>query len=160
MRKIIQHPVYGKIIYTEGFWTGKKDLAVPGHDVHQVSKRSFLVDGKSALLIGSYLGGMRLSLDGETIEISAKPKWYEFVLAILPFIFILVWGNSAALCSIFPVIGGAIGGAIGGIGIVASLLLMKKSTSAINKILIGIGVFAATVFVAFLLALAFLALAA
>ena len=160
MRKIIQHPVYGKIIYTEGSWTGKKNLVVPGHDVYQVSKRSFLVDGKSALIVGNFLSGAKLCIDGETIELSAKPKWYEFVLAILPFIFILVWGNSVALCSIFPVIGGAIGGAIGGIGIVSSLLLMKKSTSAINKMLIGIGVFAATVFVAFLLALAFLALAA
>ena len=80
MRKIIQHPVYGKIIYTEGSWTGKKDLIVPGHDVHQVSKRSFLVDGKSALIVGNFLSGAKLCIDGETIELSVKLKWYEVVI--------------------------------------------------------------------------------
>ena len=102
MRKIIQHPVYGKIIYTEGSWTGKKDLVVPGHDVQQVSKRSFLVDGKSALIVGNFLSGAELCIDGETIELSAKLKWYEVVIAILPLIFMWTWGRSAALCSISP----------------------------------------------------------
>ena len=160
MRKIIQHPVYGKIIYTEGSWTGKKDLIVPGHDVHQVSKRSFLVDGKSALIVGNFLSGAKLCIDGETIELSVKLKWYEVVIAILPLIFMWTWGNSAALCSIFPVVGGAIGGIIGAIGWIVALLVMKKSVNPFYKIITGFGVAIATVLVSFLLALALLALAA
>ena len=62
----------------------------------------------------------------------------------------MIWGNSPALCAIFPVVGGAIGGALGGIGGVISLLLMKKQKSPLIKALIGVAVIAVTVFVAFI----------
>lgn len=153
MKKIIHHPVYGKIIYTEGFWTGKKDLAVPEHEVHQVSKRSYLIDGKSGLLVGNFLTGLKLHIEGEAIEISTKPKWYEFIIAFLPLAFLLTWGNSATLCAIFPVVGGAIGGALGGIGLIVSLLIMKKSVEPFYKVITGLGIFVATILAAFLLAL-------
>ena len=58
---------------------------------------------------------------------------------VLPFILIMVWGNSVALCSIIPVVGGAIGGAIsGGMGVV-SLSLMKRQSNLLVKVLVGIG---------------------
>jgi hypothetical protein len=153
MRKVVKHPVYGKIIYTEGAWTGKKELELPEHEVQRVSKRSFLIDGKSALLVGNFLTGLKLHIEGEAIEISTKPKWYEFVIAFLPFAFLITWGNSATLCSIFPVVGGAIGGALGGIGLIVSLLIMKKSVEPFYKVITGLGIFAATILAAFLLAL-------
>jgi hypothetical protein len=153
MRKVVKHPVYGKIIYTEGAWTGKKELELPEHEVQRVSKRSFLIDGKSALLVGNFLTGLKLHIEGEAIEISTKPKWYEFVIAFLPFAFLITWGNSATLCSIFPVVGGAIGGALGGIGLIVSLLIMKKSVEPFYKVITGLGIFVATILAAFLLAL-------
>ena len=31
-----------------------------------------------------------------------RPAWYDYVLAIIPFILVLVWGNSVYLCTIIP----------------------------------------------------------
>ena len=45
-----------------------------------------------------------------------KNSVFEIVLSILIFAFVMVWGNSAKLCAIFPIVGGAIGGGISGGG--------------------------------------------
>ena len=153
MKEIVQHPIYGEIIYNENFWTGKKTLTINGVCAQPVSKKEFTVEGKKVVIIGSSLMGLKLQIDNDIVEISSKPKWYEIVLAFLPLIFLLTWGNSTALCSVFPVVGGAIGGALGGIGSITSLLLMKKAKSLLTKMLIGIGAFAVTVLIAFVLAL-------
>lgn len=153
MKVVVQHPTYGEIVYNEGSWSGKKSLTVNGIDAQPVSKKEFLIDGKRAMIKGASLMGATLYIDNETVELVAKPKWYEFALAILPFVFLMVWGNSEALCSIFPVVGGAIGGALGGVALVMSLMLMKKTTSPVLKALIGLGTLAATVLIAFILAL-------
>lgn len=157
MKELVQHQVYGDIVYEESFWTGKKTLTVNGVDAQPVSKKEFMIDGKKAIIKGSYLTGIDLCVEGDTIEMSPKPKWYEVVIAILPLIFLLTWGNSVALCSIFPVVGGAIGGALGAIGAMMSLLLMKKSKSLMSKLLIGICACAVTILIAYALALALLA---
>ena len=153
MQERVQHPVYGEIIYNENVWTGKKELLVNGQSIPPVQKKYFIINGQSATLKGSFLSGARLQFNNETIEISPKPKWYELLLSVLPFVFLMVWGNNASLCAIFPVVGGAIGGALGGLGIVFSLLYMKKANSLIQKLLVGVGAFAATVMAAFVVAL-------
>ena len=152
MKESVKHPIYGEIVYNENFWTGKKAITVNGVDAQSVSKNEFTFEDKKAVIKGNCFMGVKVYIDDDTVEVSPKPKWYEIVLAVLPFIFLLTWGNSEALCSIFPVVGGAIGGALGGIGSMASLLFMKKSKSLLTKVLIGIGAFAATVFVAFVIA--------
>ena len=154
MKETLQHPVYGEIVYNESAWSGKKTLTVNGVPAQKVSKKVFLIDGKQAVIKGNELTGVSLLMEGETIEVSPKAKWYEFVLAILPFVFLLVWGNNVALCSIFPVVGGAIGGALGGLGLVLSLLFMKKSKSLVSKLAIGIATFIITIVVAYILAIA------
>ena len=153
MKEYIQHPIYGEIVYNESFWTGKKALTINGVDAQPVSKKEFTAEGKRLVITGSSLMGLKLQIDNDVVEISSKPKWYEIALAFLPLIFLLTWGNSTALCSVFPVVGGAIGGALGGIGSITSLLLMKKAKSLLTKTLIGIGAFAVTVLIAFVLAL-------
>lgn len=147
-----QHPVYGEILYTENIWTGKKSLTVNGQ-TQPVPKKEFMIDGKKAIVKGSFFSGATLLIEGEPIVLSAKPKWYESVLAFLPLIFLVTWGNNPTLCSIFPVVGGAIGGGLGGLAMVASLINMKKTKSVMVKLLIGIGIFAVTVLIAFVLAL-------
>ncbi|MBO5323176.1 MAG: hypothetical protein J6A88_03640 [Oscillospiraceae bacterium] len=153
MQARVQHPVYGEIIYNENVWTGKKELSINGNFLPPVSKKTFVFNGQNADIEGSYLGGAKLLINNEIIEIAPKPKWYEIFLSVLPFVFLLVWGNNASLCAIFPVVGGAIGGALGGLGVVFSLLYMKKANSLINKVLVGIGAFVATVLAAFVVAL-------
>jgi hypothetical protein len=158
MKEFVQHPVLGEIVYDESIWTGKKTLTVNGETAKTISKNIFEVNGKTLTISGSILTGIKLFTDDETIEISPKPKWYEIALAILPFVFLMTWGNSPALCAIFPVVGGAIGGALGGLSGVISLLFMKKEESPAKKVLIGVIALVATVLVAFLLALGLVSL--
>lgn len=156
MKEIVQHPIYGEITYTESFLTGKKGLIINGIEAQPVSKKEFMFEEKKATINGSFYSGVNLCIEDETIELSPKPQWYEIILAILPAIFLLTWGNIASLCAIFPVIGGAIGGALGAAGSITSFMLIKKTKSIIVKVLIGFGVFTITILIAFALALAFL----
>ena len=102
---------------------------------------------------GSALTGNSLIIDGETLVLSQKSKWYEIFLAVFPLIFLLIWGNSSSLCAIFPVVGGAIGGALGGLSLCISLFLMKKETSRMAKVLVGFFVCVLTIMISFVLAL-------
>ena len=146
MRECIQHPTYGEIVYHET-WTGKKSICVNGVNAPAISSKEFVIDNKMAVLTGNLFGGVALDIAGEKIEISPKPKWYEMLLGILPFLFVLVWGNSKALCAIFPIVGGAIGGALGGLGFYLSLTLIKRANSLLEKIVIALAVLAVTVMV-------------
>ena len=162
MKEIIQHPVYGEITYSESFWLGKKALTVNGMEAQPVakSKKEFLVNGEKAVLKGNAFTGVTMQINNETVELIKKPKVYEIILAILPIVFLLTWGNSATLCAIFPVVGGAIGGAIGGIFSCESMVLMRNAKSPMTKILIGLGMFAATLLVGFVVALLLISLMA
>jgi len=153
MKEYIQHPIYGKIIYNENAWTGKKTITVNGVTAQAISKKDFIIEGQRATVKGSYLSGAKLLINGEAIQLTPSPKWYEYFLAALPIAFLLTWGNSVALCSIFPVVGGAMGGAIGGLSSVISLILMKRSRSVTYKILLGLATFAASVALAFIIAI-------
>ena len=157
MKEIIRHPVYSEIVYEESFWLGKKSITVNGIPAQSVSKNVFVIDGKNTTVKGNYLTGVTLNIESETIALTPKAKWYETVLAVIPIVFLLTWGNSVELCAIFPVVGGAIGGALGAVGGCASMILMKKQKNPLLKVLIGVGVAVATIFVAFLLALVMIA---
>ena len=158
MKETMKHPVYGEITYNESYWTGKKVLTVNGVKAKAISKKEFVIGEKKAVLNGSALTGVSLVVDGETLQLSPKPKWYEVVLAILPFLFITTWGNNSTLCSIFPIIGGAIGGALGGAGAIVSLLLMRKAKNVFAKILIGLAATLVAAFIAFIFAVIYLAI--
>ncbi len=157
MKKIIRHPVCGEIVYTENFWTGRKTLTVGG-ETQRVPRKEFVIDGKRALVKGNLLTGASLLIEGEFLELIPKTSWYEYLLAVLPLIFVMVWGNSPALCAIFPVIGGGIGGFIGALGMCLSMLLMKRTGSAVAKVSIGIGMLLGTALVSFVLAFIFILL--
>ena len=156
MRECIQHPTYGEIVYHET-WTGKKSICVNGVNAPAISSKEFVIDNKMAVLTGNLFGGVALDIAGEKIEISPKPKWYEMLLGILPFLFVLVWGNSKALCAIFPIVGGAIGGALGGLAICLSMLLIKRADSFFEKITLALGVLVVTALISAALAMLLIA---
>lgn len=156
MRLFVKDPVYGKIIYDENFWTGNKVITINGVQADKISKKVYTLNGKKFIVKGNYITGISLFIDGKNLIISRKTAWYEMLLAMLPFLFLMTWGNSSALCKIFPVVGGALGGLLGGIAIVISLMFIKKQKSLLYKILIGIAVFAVTIFAAFITALTLL----
>lgn len=160
MKRTVNHPTYGKIVYEEKFWSGKNTLTVGGVEAEKISKRSFMFGGRVAALKGNIYKGVKLFIGGEGIEIVSKLKWYEVILSILPFVFIMVWGNSPELCNIFPIVGGAVGGAIGGLALALSIWLMKKRKWFISKLICAAFVFLLAVCAAAAVACLFLFLVA
>lgn len=155
--KEIKESKFGKIIYEESFWTGKKTITIGEIVLTNVSKTEFEYEENGEKvkveLIGNFFKGISLKIKEEFVEITSKTKWYETTFAILPFIFDIIWGNVPVLCSIFPVVGGAIGGAITALGGILILNYIKQTSKVKYKILIGIGGFVATILVCFLIAL-------
>ncbi len=114
MKKIIKHS-YGEIIYNESFWTGKKEILINGKKLKKIDKTVFeYIDEERQIsqvyLTGNFLSGAEITLDSQTIRITEPTKWYEYILTALIFIVVIIWGNSSVLCSIIPIVGGAIGG--------------------------------------------------
>ena len=159
MENTVQHEKLGTITYEESFWTGRKSLSLNGNKLNQVSKNVFQTpDGTTITLKGNFLLGTKATVGTETIVLSPALKWYEIVLSIVPFIFIVVWGNVVTLCKIIPIIGGALGGAFCGLFIVLNLFFIKKVKNIFIKILITIGCFGLCFLICFLLGLAFLSI--
>ena len=143
MKREINHSLFGKIVYNENFWTGKKSVSINGKPLQKISKTTFkYVDDNNeesyVNLVGNIFKGVCLKFKDRHVVVSSATKWYEYVFAVLPFALIMVWGNSAALCNIIPVVGGAIGGAISGLLGFSSVIVMKETKNVFVKILIGI----------------------
>lgn len=148
MEKVLKHSVYGKITYRESFWTGKKELNFGETPLIKQSKNTYLWknDGKYELVTikGNILSGVKLFVRNEEIVVEPAIKWYEILLTVLMAAVIIAWGNSVVLCSIIPVIGGAIGGGICGACAVLNIYLMKKGKTVGRKFLIWLAMFIAT----------------
>ena len=161
MKSVVNHPEYGEIVYHEPFWAGRSYVTVNGVPVQRIHKRTFLVFGKELTLKGNFLFGASAHIDGEVIRLTAVPRWYEWVLAFLPIVFAIYWGNNYQLNDILPIYGGssdgsigaAIGGALGGFFSVLSLLGMKMAKKPLFKVIEGIGCFVVYILLAYLLAI-------
>lgn len=164
MQLSVNHEVYGTITYNENAWTGKREIAFGQTILSKSGKNTFVYsNGETELPVsvkGSFLFGVKLFVGAEEIQLSAAAKWYEIALSVLIFAFVLVWGNSVALCSIVPIVGGAIGGFISGVGMVLCLYFMRKTAKIEMKILIWVLCFFATIAACFCLAVALLSLIA
>lgn len=157
MKNIIQNEKLGEIIYEESFWTGKKNISIAGKPLTKVDKKTFKTeDGKTATLTGNFLYGCKMALEGETIELSRPIKWYEYVLSLLPFILVMIWGNVVALCEIVPIVGGAVGGLISAIFCCINLYVIKKFNQWWLKIIISIISLGLTFLICYLIAIAIL----
>lgn len=145
MKQVIQHEKLGEIVYQESFWTGKKTITLNGGQLEKVSKNTYkTTDGDSVTLSGNFFKGATLDIKGESVRVTPPIKWYEIVLSVLPFILIMVWGNSVALCKIVPVIGGAIGGAVSALLSAANVVIIKRIDKIWLKIVISIVMLGAT----------------
>ncbi len=157
MKEVINNEKFGEIIYTESAWTGKKGLVMSGKELEKVDRNSFKTeDGKMVNLTGNYFAGVKMTLDGETIILSQGLKWYDYVLSILPFVLIMIWGNSVALCEIVPVIGGVIGGLISAVFCFVNLFILKQLKNVWLKILVSVATLGVTFLICYLIALAIL----
>lgn len=160
MTSIVENTAWGTFIYTESFWTGKKELYLNQNPLQKINKNTFCLnkDGKNITFFikGNFITGVKLIADQQEILLSAPTKWYEYVCSILILSFVTIWGNNVALCSIFPIVGGAIGGGISGAMTFVNLISMKAIKKWWLKLLVWLGVFALTVFILFLIAIMFL----
>jgi hypothetical protein len=161
MKKIMQHPVYGEIVYEESLWTGRKTLSVNGTVLQKVSKDTYSIplgdESTRGILKGNVLTGVCLNISGEDIWIVPKAAWLDWVLSALPFMVIMLWGNNPRLCSIFPVVGGAIGGALGGVGAVITMLFVRSKkgfVKVMTGLLIALATFAIGAVLGFVIVLA------
>ena len=164
MKTQINHATLGTITYEESFWTGKKSLSLNGKPLLKQGKRIFVntadETSKFYTVSGNFIKGVTLLVDGMTIDIIPKSKWYESALSIMIFVLVLAWGNSPVLCSILPVVGGAIGGAIAGSLAMTNLVWIKRQKSIIAKILISFGMLIATFIICIIVAFILLILMA
>ena len=152
MQAIVNHPTLGKVVYEEGFWSGKRTISINGVQLTSQSKKIFhyVEDGerKTVTVEGNYLHGMRLCIGDEEIEVVSAPKPLEIVCSVLIVMAILILGNATRFF-----VGGALGGAISGAMAITNLFLMKKGKTTGIKLLIWVGMLAATLLICFLLAL-------
>lgn len=158
MKQVINDEQFGKIVYKESFWLGKKELYINNKRAIATGKKSFrLTDEENQNLkitvVGNYISGVKLLIDTKSIKVVEKSKWYEYTIAIAGAVLFIIWGNVPALCMIAPLVGGAIGGAITGLCEFSNLILMKQVKNPILKILIGLGVVAVNFLICFLLAM-------
>ena len=144
MKNSIDHPRYGTISYEESFWSGKRTIVLGGTVMKKVKKNIYSwrngQQNEEVKLTGNVLSGVTMNFRNEKIQLWPKPEWYDWVLSFLPFVVILIWGNSVELNRILPVVGGAIGGGIGGGAIVPSMILMRGKSFG-KKLLMALLVF-------------------
>ena len=162
MKEIVKHEVYGEICYEENFWTGKKNVVIDGIATTKIGKMSFeYTKGEEmirGIIKGNYISGVTLIMNDEPVKIVPAPTSFEIVLSVAIFVLILVWGNSAALCSIIPVVGGAIGGGISGLLAFANLMVIRKKEQMSMKILFSLAFMVISFLLCYLVALTIISL--
>ena len=165
MKTTVNHNVYGEIVLTESIWsTKKKQVSINGVPLQKTGRDSFVwQNGEETInvsLLGSYMTGCKMTINGEEIQMTAPVKWYEGVLSLLILVFVLVWGSFPSLCMIFPIVGGGIGGAIAGVFTFLSLFFMKATNKLWLKLLIWFGCFAGAVLICWAVAMLIIGAAA
>lgn len=162
MKKSFEVPSLGTVVVKESIWTGRFTVLVNGVEAKRMSKTAFLYESGASTydinITGNFVKGSTMTINGDSYKISENIKWYEYVLALLPFVFILIWGNVPALCQILPVVGGALGGLVSALMGILSAIVMKETKSIALKILYGIAFFLATVAICYALAIIYLTL--
>ena len=161
MVKKFQDATYGEIVCEEGFLGNVKSIIVNGVPATKVNKTSFVfVHEDEQVNITIKMNdkkGVDLCIGEKTYQVKEPRKWYEMILAWVPLVFIIVWGNSPSAVKLFPVVGGAIGGAIAGLFACISLAVMSRVNKGWQKVLVGLGCFVLAILVCYLVAVVILA---
>ena len=164
MKSMVQHEIYGLIEYEENSWTGKKNIKINNVCLKKVDKKKYVYDNGEkqfdVTVHGSYLLGVKLIIEGETIQLVKDAEWYEIACFAASMVFFLIWSNVPFLCAIVPILGGFFGALIIAPMNILSFWLVKKQKSVALKFLVWFGMFCATFFLDFLAALPFVLIGA
>ena len=134
MKEIIQHEKYGTIEFSEGTVLGNREIIINGQPLTKKSNKVFYrADNTAVKVEGNLFTGVKLNIDGEMVQITPAGKWYELAIYIAGFVLLMVWSNSIALCSIIPMVGGAIGGLLYAIPAVLGFSVSVKQKNPILK---------------------------
>ena len=134
MKEIIQHEKYGIIEFSEGDFIANRQIVINGQPLQKKSNKIFyLADNTEVKGEGNLFSGVKLNIGGEMVQISNSGKWYELAIYIAGFVLLMVWRNSIALCSIVPMVGGAIGGFLYAIPAVIGFSVSVKQKNPILK---------------------------
>lgn len=145
MKTVVQNEKYGDFVVDENVWTGKIKVFLNGKELAKVDKTRYLIEEKKYIdFTGNSIKGLYMTVDNQTTQVTAPAKWYEIALSVLIFVVILIWGNSLTLCSIVPVVGGAIGGGLSAMLAVVNLFVMRGIKNVALKLLAFVGIFAVT----------------
>lgn len=145
MKTVVQNEKYGEFVVDENVWTGKIKVFLNGNELAKVDKTRYLIEEKKYIdFTGNSIKGLYMTVDNQTTQVTAPAKWYEIALSVLIFVVILIWGNSLTLCSIVPVVGGAIGGGLSAMLAVVNLFVMRGIKNVALKLLAFVGIFAVT----------------
>ena len=160
MKTVINHPVYGEIVYEEPYWSAKRTLIVGGVQAEQIRDKFgnlFLLDGKEVSVKGSHFFGNKLALliDGETILLDRGLAWYEFLLAILLSAVVMIWEDNSALFSAFSIMGGIVGRLIGFVLLYVSVFCMRMVKSRLAQVAVCLLCFVIALTVSHALAMLF-----
>jgi hypothetical protein len=158
MRTVVQDEQYGQIVYEEGFWTGKRYIVVNGQALSKLDKKTYRYTKSNGENVdfsvkGNFLTGVALVALGTRIQVVRKIAWFEWLFLILTLSVAFVWGNNQMLCSIFPVVGGAIGGALGAICASIPMVIAKFVKNKWLQALLGLAGFLAVFVVGHLAAI-------
>lgn len=157
MKTSVHHERFGDVEYQESAWSGKREISIGGVPLEKKTKKEYVYHGENGMINcrikGNAVMGATLLIGSEEIRLTPSPKWYECVCSLLIFCFVLAWGNNPVLCSIFPIVGGAIGGGISGGLAYANLMVMKSTKRIAFKFLVWLGMFLGTVLICYLIAL-------
>lgn len=142
MRQEITHETLGKIVYEENTLSGTRTIYINDVLLQKVNKTTYkrIIDGQEQLVYvnGNVFTGLSIKVDDINVQVVPKTMWYEYVMFLIPFVLIMIWGNVVALCEIIPVIGGAIGGAISGVFGVIGFFIAKRTNNVLYKLLIAL----------------------
>ncbi|MBQ7879022.1 MAG: hypothetical protein IJ317_00070 [Clostridia bacterium] len=156
MKAVTEHRL-GTFIYEESIWTGKKKITWNGVELEKRNRKTFAwyngVEWRTVTLKGDMFTGIKLYVEEECIQLVPSIKWYEAVCSILILVFNVVWGNTPVLCSIVPIVGGALGGGISGVFVILNAFLMKRIEKVGVKFAVWIGLFLGAFLTCFITAL-------
>jgi len=144
MKAIIKDDVLGAIMYDESSLTGKKTITINGKQLTKLSRTIYSLkteEGtKNFSVKGNFIMGVKLIADGRQIELTPAIKWYEYLLVVISFAFLIAWSNIPKAVMILPIVGGAIGGFIYALLSMTCLFFMKSTSKIWAKILIWLGI--------------------
>ena len=128
------------LVYTEGFWSGKKTITYNGVELKKIEKNKFeYADGDKKEVFeikGNSFLGVKINMFGQDVEVLRQLVWYEILLSVLVFLPGVIFG-------------GMIGGMIAGVLGVVNLFIIRHLDKWYLQVLTTVGILVGEVLLLF-----------